>query len=372
MAMVCTLSVFNGFHDMVATFFTSFDPQLKITPAMGKVGACDDPLLNAVRHNPSVKVLTECVEDNALASYGDRELMVTIKGVDDNFEQLTNIDKILYGNGTFMLHADVLNYGVLGIQLSSQLGLDVNFDRPLQIYAPIGGERIDMANPAASFSHDELYSPGVVFAVKQSKYDANYIITSVAFARTLFGRQGQFTSIELRLKDGADVDAVKADMQKALGKKYIVQDRYEQQNDVFRIMKVEKLIAYLFLTFILVVACFNIIGSLSMLIIDKKADVQTLRNMGASDRQISHIFLFEGRLISTFGAIFGILLGIFLCWLQQTFGLVSLGSSSGNFVVDSYPVSMHASDIVLIFFTVLAVGYIAVWYPVRYLSRRLL
>ena len=149
-------------------------------------------------------------------------------------------------------------------------------------------------------------------------------------------------------------------------------DRYEQQADTFKIMSIEKFIAYIFLTFILVVASFNIIGSLSMLIIDKKDDVATLRNLGASNRQISSIFLFEGRMIAAAGAFIGILLGLFLCWLQQTFGLVSLGGSDGSFVVDAYPVSVHFWDVIIVFFTVLAVGWIAVWYPVRHLSRRLL
>ena len=157
-----------------------------------------------------------------------------------------------------------------------------------------------------------------------------------------------------------------------LGEDFTVQDRYEQQEDVFRIMEVEKLIAYLFLTFILLVACFNIIGSISMLIIDKKNDVRTLRNLGAQDAQIIRIFLFEGRLISGFGALAGIIVGLILCYLQQAFGLISLGDSSGSFVVDAYPVSVHLWDVVLIFATVVLVSYATLWYPVRYLSKRLL
>ena len=161
-------------------------------------------------------------------------------------------------------------------------------------------------------------------------------------------------------------------MRSIVGDKYRVEDRYEQQADTFRIMKIEKFIAYIFLTFILVVACFNIIGSLSMLIIDKKEDVRTLRNLGANDRQVTSIFMLEGRMISAIGAVLGILAGLLLCWIQQRFGIVSLGSSSGSFVVDAYPVSVHPTDIVLIFITVLAVGFVAVWYPVRYLGKRLL
>ena len=180
------------------------------------------------------------------------------------------------------------------------------------------------------------------------------------------------SSLELRLKPGSNFDATKAEISQLCGERFEVKDRYEQQDDTFKIMKIEKLIAYIFLTFILMVACFNIIGSLSMLIIDKKDDVVTLRNLGASDKQITRIFLFEGRLISAMGAIVGIILGLLLCWAQQTFGIVKLGSSSGTFIVNAYPVSVHPEDIILIFFTVLVVGFLAVWYPVRYFSRRLL
>ena len=219
---------------------------------------------------------------------------------------------------------------------------------------------------------DSLNSPGVVFAINNGKYDKDHIITSINFARNLFGMQGMLSKLELRLKAGESIDGTKEDIKKIVGNKYKVLDRYEQQADTFRIMQIEKFIAYIFLTFILIVACFNIIGSLSMLIIDKKNDVNTLRNLGATDKQIVRVFLFEGRMISLIGAIVGIGFGLLLCWLQQQYGLVSLGGSSGNFVVDAYPVSVHYTDVLIIFITVLAAGWIAVWYPVRYLSKRLL
>ena len=242
----------------------------------------------------------------------------------------------------------------------------------MKIYAPRREGQLDMTDPTEGFVEDELYSPGVVFCMKQGKYDKNYILASLAFARSLFQREGMLSSLELRLKPGSNFDRVKDEMQTIAGQKFQVLDRYEQQDDTFRIMKVEKLIAYIFLTFILMIACFNIIGSLSMLIIDKRNDVQTLRNLGANDSQICRIFLFEGRMISFFGAVIGILIGLLLCWLQQQFGIVRLGSSEGNFVVDAYPVSVHPWDIVLIFVTVIVVGFLSVWYPVRYFARRLL
>ena len=372
MALVVTLSVFNGFEDMVATFFTSFDPQLKITPALGKSAPVDDPLLVKIKSLPEIDVATECVEDNAMAIFNDKQAMVTVKGVDDNFGELTHITDILFGDGMYQLSAANLNYGVIGIRLAQILGTGARWDGYMHIYAPQREGQLDMGNPEDGFVQDSLLSPGVVFSVRQAKYDKSYILTSLPFARQLFGMQGELTALELRLKTGSDFESVKREIQQIAGDKYAVKDRYEQQADTFRIMEVEKLIAYIFLTFILVVACFNIIGSLSMLIIDKKDDVQTLRNLGASDRQITRIFLFEGRLISAIGAILGILLGLFLCWLQQTFGLVTLGSSSGSFIVNAYPVSVHPIDIVVIFITVLAVGFLAVSYPVRYFGKQLL
>jgi len=372
MALVVTLSVFNGFHDLVASFFTQMDPQLKITPAKGKTALANDPLLLKIKQLPEVEVATECLEEQALAVYGDRQMMVKLKGVEDNFDRLTHVREILEGDGSFELHAADMHYGIPGLGVAFQLGLSYTYENPLKIFAPRREGQLNMANPTEGFVVDELYSPGVIFCMKQGKYDRTYILTSIAFTRHLFDLEGRLSSLELRLKPGSDFDRVKQQMQQIAGDRFNVSDRYEQQDDTFRIMKVEKLIAYIFLTFILVIACFNIIGSLSMLIIDKKEDVVTLRNLGASERQITHIFLFEGRLISAIGAILGILIGLLLCWLQQQFGIVRLGSSEGSFVVDAYPVSVHPWDIVLIFLTVLTVGFLSVWYPVRYFSKRLL
>ena len=372
MALVVTLSVFNGFHDLVATFFTSFDPQLKVTPAEGKTVAADDPVLTEIRQLPQIEVATECVEDQALAVFHGRQAMVVVKGVDDNFEQLTHIDEILIGDGEFCLHAADLHYGILGIRLAEQLATGYTYKEPLKIYAPRREGQFDITNPEDAFEEDELFSPSVLFNVKQAKYDQNYILTSIGFARRIFDQQGMLSSLELRLKPGSNFDAVKKEISRLCGTKFVVKDRFEQQDDTFKIMKIEKFIAYIFLTFILMVACFNIIGSLSMLIIDKKDDVVTLRNLGASDKQIVRIFLFEGRMISAIGAVIGIVVGLLLCWAQQEFGLVALGSSSGSFIINAYPVSVHPEDIILIFITVLLVGFLSVWYPVRYFAKRLL
>lgn len=372
MALVIVLSVFNGFHDLVASLFTSFDPQLKVVPVEGKTAPSDDPILTQIRLLPEVDVATETVEDQALAIYDGKQAMVKIKGVDDNFAELSHITDILYGDGSFSLHAANLEYGILGIRLAQTLGIGAQWDGYLKIYAPQKEGQLDLSNPGEGFVADSLNSPGVLFSVRQSKYDKNYIVTSIAFARNLFGQQGMLSNLEIRLKEGSDLNAVKAEMQKIAGTKYKVLDRFEQQEDTFKIMSIEKLMAYIFLTFILVVACFNIIGSLSMLIIDKKNDVVTLRNLGANDKQITRVFLFEGRMIAVIGAVIGIGLGLLLCLLQQQYGFVRLGESEGSFIVDAYPVSVHYTDVAIIFVTVIAVGWLAVWYPVRALSKRLL
>lgn len=369
MALVIVLSVFNGFHDLVASFFTNFDPQIELVPTQGKTAPADDPLLDQVRQMPQVSVHTDVLEDQGLAVYGDRQQMVTVMGVDDNFTQLTNISDILYGDGEFTLQAANLFYAIPGIRLAQDMGLGARFDGYLKLYAPVRrGQITDLEDPSDGFVVDSLISPGVVFAVNQAKYDRDHIICSIGFARRLFDQDGMLSSLQIRLKPGSDLAAVKKQMREIVGSKYRVLDRFEQQSDTFNIMQIEKVLAYVFLTFILMVACFNIISSLSMLIIDKKADAATLRNLGATDRQIRSIFLFEGRIISAIGAVVGILLGLLLCWLQQEFGLVHMGDSAGSFVVNAYPVSVHYDDVAIVFVTVLLIGWAAAWIPTRKLK----
>ncbi len=372
MALVCTLSVFNGFQEMIAGFFTSFDPELKIVVREGKVFDPNESRIQQVHNLKEIAVWTATLEDNAMVQYKDRQAMAVIKGVDDSFEKLTSIDSLLYGTGKFVLKDSIVDYGFMGVELVSQLGTGIQFIDPLLVYAPKRNVRVNIANPSTSFNQEFLYSPGAVFIVKQQKYDSRYILTSLSFARRLFNYDTEVSAIELKLKKTADIAAVQKKISRILGDRFVVQNRYEQQADVFRIMEIEKLISYLFLTFILAIACFNVIGSLSMLILDKREDVDTLRNLGADDRLIGRVFLFEGRLISVAGAILGIALGLLLCFLQQYYGIISLGGGNGDFVVNAYPVSVHITDILLIFVTVLIVGFLSVWYPVRYFTRRLL
>lgn len=370
MALVVVLSVFNGFSDLVATFFTAFDPTIKVVPVSGKTCSVNDPALMQIRSMEEIEVATECVEDQALAIYGNQQAMVNIKGVDDNFDQLTHIRDICYGEGTFELHAADLQYGIPGIRLAQTMNMPARFLGYMYIYAPNREGQLDMMNPMDGFMVDSLLSPGVVFSVQQGKYDRNYILTSIEFARNLFQREGEISSLEIKLKPGSDIAATKEKMKAITGNRFKVLDRYEQQEDTFNIMKIEKLMAYFFLTFILVVACFNIIGSLSMLIIDKKKDVMTLRSLGARDSLIKRIFMIEGWMISIIGALIGVGLGLLLCLIQQQYGIVSLGQSSGSFVIDAYPVSVHYNDVALIFITVVIVGFISVLYPVRYATKK--
>lgn len=374
LALVCTLSVFNGFQDLVTTMFTAFDPELKITAVSGKVFDAQDDRIQSLRQMPEVEVFSESLEDNVMVQYKDRQAMAVIKGVEDNFSQLTAIDSILYGRGEMVLHDEVVAYAIPGIELVSILGTGVRFLDPLEIYAPKRGSKINVASPASSFNSDYLHSSGLVFAVNQQKYDASYILTSLKFARDLFQYDTEVSSIELKLKEGANINKVQGRIAGLLGKDFLVLNRYEQQADTYRIMEVEKLISYLFLTFILLIACFNVIGSLSMLIIDKRTDVVTLHNLGANDEIIKRIFLLEGCLISFLGALIGVALGVTLCLVQQEFGLISLGSgdSAGAFVVDAYPVNVQLTDVLLVLLTVLVISFFSVQYPVRYLSRRLL
>lgn len=370
-ALLCTLSVFNGFHDLIGSLYTAFDPEVKIVAAKGKSFAADDPALEAVRRLPEVEAASASYTDNALILFCGNPQVITLKGVDDHFERVTGIRSILYPeNGTYQLESAGLSYGIPGIGLASMMG-SVDYGS-IQICAPTRGERINLANPAASFNAEDLYSSGVCFAVSQKQYDEAYMIAPLAFAQRLFEHEGTLTSLELKLKPSADPEQALRRIRQTLGSGFKALNRAEQQEDTFNVMNIEKTMAYFFLTFILLVACFNIVGTVSMLMIDKRADVVTLRSLGADEGLIFRIFLCEGSMISFLGAVAGTLLGLLICYLQQTFGLLSLGGSSGNFIIDAYPVSIHPSDVVIVFFTVLIVGFLAVLYPVKYLTRRFL
>ena len=328
LALVCTLSVFNGFHDLIASFFTHFDPDLKVEAAKGKTFVPDSALVASIQATPGVQVVSLTLEDDAMARYKEQQTMVTIKGVDDNFQALTNIEEILYGSPQFKLYDAVADYGVMGQQLMYILGTGVQPYDPIEIYAPRIGTKVNMSNPLANFRRQPLYSPGNVFNINDSRYASSYIIASLDYARRLFGYTTEVSAIELRLHSEADIAAVKRTVATLVGDGFTVKDRYEQQADTFKVVQIEKFISYLFLCFILMVACFNIISSVSMLILDKRDNADTLRCLGASDRLVARIFIYEGNLIALLGAVTGLVLGVILCLLQQQFGIIGLGGDA--------------------------------------------
>ncbi|WP_102407226.1 FtsX-like permease family protein [Parabacteroides bouchesdurhonensis] len=367
-ALVCALSVYNGFNDLVSTLFSNFDPELKITPSTGKVFDPDSQEMQAVKKLPEIAVFSEVLQDNALIRYRDRQDVATLKGVDNKFEELTQIDSVLI-DGRFALREDVVDYGTLGIGLASKLGINAGFVSPMEIYAPKRNEKVNMSNPATSFNVEYAYIGGV-FCINQQMYDESMMIVPLDLARKLFHYDNEVTAIELKLTEKANLTTVKKQIKEILGDKFLVQDRFEQQEASFKMMQVEKWMTFLILSFILTIALFNVVGSLSMLMIEKHDDVRTLRNMGADNKLIRRIFLFEGWMISGFGALIGIAVGVILCLLQQELGLIKLGQTAGAFIIDAYPVRIEINDIATVFFTVLTIGLLAAWYPVRYLGKK--
>lgn len=367
LALVCTLSVFNGFHDLISSFFTHFDPDLKVEVIKGKVFTPSPATIEAIRATEGVEVVSLTLEDNAMAKYKENQTMVTIKGVDDNFQALTHIEEILHGNPEFKLYDEVVDYGIMGHSLMYILGTGIQPYSPIEIYAPRKGGKVNLANPMANFHRAPLYSPGTVFDVNDSRYATSYIIASIDYARKLFGYTSEISAIEVRLADGADVSRAKQSLQAIMGDAFTVKDRYEQQEATFKVIEIEKFVTYLFLCFILMVACFNIISSVSMLILDKRDNAATLRSLGATDGMVSRIFIYEGNLIALFGALVGLVLGIILCLLQQQFGFIGLGD--GQFVVNAYPVRVQFTDVILVLVSVLLVSAISVWLPIRLLNR---
>lgn len=371
LALVCTLSVFNGFHDLISGFFTHFDPDLKVEAVRGKSFTPDSAVVASIRALPDVEVVSLTLEDNAMAKYQEQQTMVTIKGVDDHFQELTHVEEILYGSPEFKLYDEIADYGIMGIQLMYILGTGVQPYDPIEVYAPRRGTKVNLGNPMGSFRREPLFSPGTVLNINDARYASSYILTSLDYARRLFGLDGQVSAIEIGVSTEGDVEKVKKRIAEMVGADYTVKDRYEQQAFTFKVVEIEKFVTYLFLCFILMVACFNIISSVSMLILDKQANAATLKSLGATNSLVARIFIYEGNLIALIGALVGLVLGVVLCLLQQEFGLIGLGAE-GQFVVDAYPVRLKVTDLVVVLVSVVAVSAVSVWLPIRLLCGRLL
>jgi lipoprotein-releasing system permease protein len=362
-ALVVVLSIFNGFELLFSDLFSAFDPDLQISLKQGKQFSIDTPEFEAVKKSEGIAVFTEVVEENALLRYKEKQMPVLVKGVSDDFKQMTRIDSIMF-DGEFMLYDGAFERSVVGAGIAATLGLSAYAIDPLYIYAPKRTSKINLLRPDQSFNQSGTFISGI-FSVQQNEYDNQYVLVSLDLAQALFEYQAnEVSAVELRLLPFADTQKVKNDLQKLLGDEFSVKDRYEQQEAYFKIMQVEKWITYLILSFILLIASFNIIGSLSMLIIDKKEDIITLRNLGADQKLIRQIFLLEGWMISAVGAVVGIIIGTILSFLQEKIGFIKLGP---GFIVENYPVVIQFSDILLVFFTVLVMGFFAAWYPVRYI-----
>lgn len=366
MALVIVLSVFNGFEALIGDMFSAFDPDLKITAVQGKTFDAGSASFDEIRKMPEVAVFTEVVEENALLRFGEKQMPATIKGVTNNFRELTQIDSIIY-DGEFVLFDGAFERAVPGVGVAAKLGMGAHFVDPLYIFAPKRSTKINLLRPETSLNQAGTFLSGV-FAVNQLQYDDQVVIVSIGLARELFEYDSTTVSaIELKVKAGSDIAKVQKEIKNKTGETFYVKDRYEQQESFFRIMKIEKWITFLILSFILLIASFNIIGSLSMLIIDKKDDIQTLKHLGADNGLIKTIFLFEGWMISAVGALAGLVIGTVICLIQQYFGLVKMGS---GYVVDAYPVVLQLTDTVLVFVTVLIMGLLAAWYPVHYINKK--
>jgi len=369
MAMVVVLSVFNGFGGIVEGMFSAFDPDLKITVREGKVFDYDNPLFEEALQVEGIQMISESLEENALFSFDGQQIPVLMKGVSDEFNNMTEMEKLMV-DGTFKLREDVVDYTTLGAGLAVSLGARPGFINPIEIYAPKRDVRVNLANPAAAFTTGYVQIGGV-FSLNTPKYDENMAIMPISKVRELLNYTNEVTSLEVKLTPGASLKKVKRQIKNILGEDFLVEDRYEQQRESYRMLQVEKWVTFLILAFILLIAVFNVVGSLSMLIVEKREDINSLRNMGASNNLISRIFLNEGWLITFSGIIAGIATGLVLCLLQQHFGFIRLSDIPGAYIIDAYPVIVKFIDIIVIFAVVSIIGLVTVLYPVNNLRKKL-
>ena len=369
-AMVCVLSVMNGFGALVEQMFSEFDPEIRITAAEGKSFQLDTLPVQQALALPFVQATSEVVEEMALVRYKDHQQPARVMGVDSVFQQITHIDTIIT-DGYFSVFDGAFDRCVMGRGLATQIGVNAHFVGAVHLYAPKRLERVNMLRPDEAFLHEKAFMAGT-FAVNQTSYDDQLLLVSLPLARRLFQYDTlTVTALELQLDPKGHFSArqMKSQLRECLGEGYVVADRYEQQSDFFRILKIEKLLTALLLAFILLIACFNVIGSLSMLIIDKQDDICILRHLGATPQIIRRIFLCEGWFIIVLGAVFGLVIGLTICLLQQHLGLLKLGSGT-DYVISAYPVLVQAFDVLAVAVIVLGMGFLAAWYATRTLRSK--
>ena len=360
-ALIIVLSVFNGFESVVISLFSVFDPDIEITVNQGKTFHENEIDAAKIRALPGVISYTDVVEENALLHYNKQQYLATIKGVDSLYQVKSPIDSLLV-TGHMLLQKDSLDFAIPGYGVAYFLNLDMNApDNLISVFIPKRKGSIT-GLPQESF-HNDFIRPSAIFSVQQD-FDDKYMLVPLRFARRMLDYTDEVTSVEIRLAKGTDVAQVQQKIAGIAGPKFKVQNRFQQQEVLYKIMKSEKWAVFLILTFILIVASFNVIGSLTMLILDKQKDITILRSMGAKDAAIKQIFFFEGLLISLTGAIAGLLLGLLVCLLQQKFGLVKL-QSGGSFIISAYPVKIMAADFLYVFITIVLIGAAAAWLPVK-------
>ncbi len=370
MAMICVLSVFNGFAGIVENQFSSFDPDLKITPVKGKVFDYHTEIFDKALQTNGVEFISETLQENALIQYKDRQVPALVMGVSEDIHLIADMDKLIVEGEFFLQSRDSVNFATIGTDLAMTLGARAGSTSQLEIYAPKRNVSINAANPSNAFSSDLLYIIGV-FSLNQPAYDNMIAIVPIKFARELFQYDNEVSSISIRLKPDASLQDTKAEIKKILGDDFLVEDRYEQQKESFRMLQIEKWVTFLILTFIMLIAVFNVVGSLSMLIVEKKDDIVSLQNLGASNRLIIHIFLYEGWMITLLGIVSGIIIGLTICLLQQHFGIIKLSNTPGAYIIDAYPVIVKFWDIVTVFVVVSFFSLITILYPVNNLRKNL-
>ena len=363
-ALIIVLSVFNGFENLILRLYNSFDPDLKISKVEGKSFDLRSFPQHELKSLDGVLYVTEVLEENALVKYRDKQTIVSIKGVSDVFEKMTGIDTMI-SEGEFLLKKGDLNFGVVGGGIAYNLQLNLNdLLSQMEIYAP-RKNTTSLLDAEAAFNRRFL-SPSGVFSIQQ-EFDTKYIIVPLRFAYEILEKDSQVSSLEIGLKPGLKSDEIQAEIKSLVGNSYEVKNRYEQHELIYKIMKSEKWAVFLILTFILIIATFNVISSLTMLVIEKKKDITILHSLGANSSLLRKIFLLEGIFITGLGAFIGLALGFIICYLQERFGLIQLGGS-GSFVIDAYPVKMELADFFYVLATVFFIGLIAAWYP----SKRLI
>lgn len=362
-ALIVVMSVFNGMDLLLQKSTDSFTPDLIISPSSGKFIHFDSTIYHLLDNTPSIASYDNIIEEKALVKYGDKPIPVIVKGVDENYAANTHFETNIL-EGDFQLKSTDGYKAVIGYGIAAELGIGLNFVTPMIFYYPDK----NAGNNVAALNSGYLY-PAAFFASQQD-IEGQYIITDIDFARELFNTDNKISKIEIKLKDPSLLEETKSALLRDIGNQYRVRDKYELNKAFYAMMKSEKLAVFMIMLFILLIASFNIIGSISMLILDKKEDLATYRAMGMNTRSIISVFKTEGNLITLTGALFGLILGIGICLIQEKFGLITLGD--GSYIIDAYPVKLVFEDIFIIIVTVLIIGYTASYFPVRFLVNKIM